>query len=118
VSPTSFTIADGGSQTFELIVSDDLLNPLVGGSTITVEANAGQVIGGEITLPDGQSFNQLVEGLTRFHFVLIDESPGEGDAVEPVTITLTVESENGNGSFILASGSILPPVMPTPTPTP
>lgn len=118
VSPTSFTIPDGGSQTFELIVSDDLLNPLVGGSTITVEANAGKVIGGDITLPDGQSFNQLVEGLTRFHFVLVDDGPGEGDAIEPVTITLSITSENGDGSFIIASGSILPPVMPTPTPTP
>ncbi|MEO8602312.1 MAG: hypothetical protein ABI629_07045, partial [bacterium] len=117
-SPTSFTLNDGGSQTFELIVSDDLLNPLVGGSTISVTANAGQIVGGDITLPDGQSFNQLVEGLTRFHFVLLDDDPGAGTAVQPVTITVTVTSDNGNGSFILASGSILPPVLPTATPTP
>ncbi|MFN8642980.1 MAG: Ig-like domain-containing protein [Candidatus Binatia bacterium] len=59
-SPTSFDIPDGGGQTFELLVHDDRDNLLVGGSTISVEANAGQVIGGDITVPDGESYNQLV----------------------------------------------------------
>ncbi|MBX3025747.1 Ig-like domain-containing protein [bacterium] len=110
--PTSFDIPDGGGQTFELLVHDDLRNPLVGGSTISVEANAGQVIGGDITIPDGQSFNQLVEGLTRFHFTLLDDTPGQGDADTPVTITVKVTSENGSLSAIVASGVIRKPAAP------
>ena len=105
-SPETFDIPDGGAQTFELLVHDDLVNPLVGGSTITVEANGGQVIGGEITVPDGESFNQLVEGLTRFHFTLLDDAPGEGDADTPVSITVTVSSDNGDVAVIVASGVI------------
>jgi hypothetical protein len=121
--PTSFTIPDGGTQGFSLIVSDDLLNPLVGGSTISITANAGEIIGGDITIPDGQSFNQLVPGRTLFSFVLNDASPGEGEAPEAVSITVTVTSENGSGTFIVASGVILPPpatptALPTATPVP
>jgi len=118
VSPTSFVIDDGGFQNFELIVSDDLLNPLVGGSTITVTSTAGTVVGGAITMPDGQSFNQLVDGLTRFHFSVLDAEPGTGDSVQQATVSVAIASENGSASFILAHGSILPPVSPTVTPTP
>jgi hypothetical protein len=50
---------------------------------------------------NGQSFNQLVTGLTRFDFILLD--------AEPVSITVTVTSPNGSGSLIVASGTILLP---------
>ncbi len=114
----NFIIPDGGSLGFTLEVHDDLLNPIVGGSSITVQANAGQVVGGNITVPDGQSFNQLVTGLTRFNFILLDNTPGEGTTPQTVNITVTVTSANGNGSTIVASGVILPPVnTPTPAPT-
>ncbi len=106
VSPTTFDIPDGGGQTFDLIVSDDLLNPLVGGSTITVEANGGTVIGGDITVPDGESFNQLKDGLTLFHFTLIDDAPGTGDTDTPISITVSITSDNGDASAIVASGVI------------
>ena len=94
---------------FTLEVHDYLLNPLVGGSSITVQANVGTIIGGSINVPDGQSFNQLVTGLTRFNFILLDADPGEGEADEPVSITVTVSSPNGGGSFIVAAGTILAP---------
>jgi Bacterial Ig-like domain (group 1) len=112
----NFVIPDGGSLGFTLEVHDDLLNPLVGGSSISVQANAGTIIGGNITVPDGQSFNQLVTGLTRFGFILLDPNPGEGMAAQPVNITVTVSSPNGNLSAIVASGTILP--APTPVPGP
>ena len=110
-SPTSFTIPDGGSQVFTLEVHDDLINPLVGGSTIVVSASAGKVVGGTINVPDGESFNQLVNGLTRFSFVVTDDAPGQGDADQPVTITVAVTSQNGNGEFIVASGTLLKPLV-------
>jgi len=120
--PTNgFVLEDGGAITFDLFVHDDLLNPLVGGSSVTVESNAGTIIGGAITVPDGQSFNQIVFGLTRFRFVLIDE-PG-GDMAQQARITVSVDSQNGDVSTIVASGTILPPAAtptsaPAPTATP
>ena len=113
----NFVIPDGGSESFTLEVHDDLVNPLVGGSTISVQATAGQVVGGSITVPDGESFNQLIDGLTRFHFVVLDDAPGQGTVPQVVQITVTVTSKNGNGSVIVAQGVLLPPVA-TPTPGP
>ena len=113
----NFVIADGGSLGFTLEVHDDLVNPLVGGSSISVQANNGSIIGGSITVPDGQSFNQLVFGLTRFHFILLDSAPGEGTVPLQVNVTVSVTSANGSGSAIVASGVILPPPA-TPTPAP
>ena len=103
-APTSFSIPVGGSQAFTLEVHDDLLNPVVGGSTITVASSVGSISGGTITVPDGESFNQIVYGLTRFSFVL---SAGE-NVGEPVdtSIVVTVTSQNGNGTFIVASGLV------------
>lgn len=106
VTPSSFTVPDGGSQTFILEVHDDLVNPLVGGSTITVTSNAGEVVGGNITIPDGQSFNQLVGGLTQFSFALVDDEPGDEEGPAPASITVTVTSQNGDGAFVLAGGTV------------
>src|SRR5262249_7269407 len=39
LSPSEFTIEDGGSATFTLIVGDADLNPLTGGSTISIQLN-------------------------------------------------------------------------------
>jgi hypothetical protein len=105
-SPTSFAIPDGGSAFFTLEVHDDLRNPLVGGSMINVSANAGTVTGGSITVPDGQSFNQLIDGLTRFGFVLADATPGDTNPPQAVSVTVTVTSPNGTGTFVVASGTI------------
>jgi len=106
LTPNGFTIPNGGAQSFSLEVHDDLLNPLVGGSTVTVSATKGQVIGGSITIPDGESFNQLVSGLTLFNFTLADGNSNETDPAEASTVTVTVTSPNGSGSFILASGTV------------
>jgi hypothetical protein len=103
-SPTSFAIPIGGSQLFTLEVHDDLWNPIVGGSTIAVTSSVGSISGGSITVPDGESFNQIVDGLTRFSFVL---SAGEnvGPPVQ-ASIVVTITSPNGNGTFIVATGTV------------
>jgi len=108
VSPASFAIPNGGSQLFTVEVHDDLRNPLVGGSTIAITVNGGLVFGSPITVPDGQSFNQLVNGLNRFSFVVSDAQPVEDPPQPPIatSVVVTVASENGSGSFILASGTI------------
>ena len=85
---------------------DGCFNPLVGGSTITVTVEGGKVSGGTITVPDGESFNQIVPGLTRFSFVVADPEPGDGKPAVSTAVVVTVVSENGNGTFVLASGTI------------
>jgi hypothetical protein len=117
----NFDIPNGGSLDFSIEVHDDLVNPLVGGSTIAIQATTGQIVGGSITIPDGESFNQLVDGLTRFHFSLLDSQPMR-TMPAIVQITATITSPNGNASFIIASGILeASPATPTPvpaTPTP
>jgi hypothetical protein len=98
-----FDVPNGGAISFTVNVHDDLVNPLVGGSTIAVNASAGDVSGGSITVPDAHSFNQLVPGLTQFTFVVQDPDSETLEST-PSTITLSVSSQNGNGTFILASG--------------
>jgi hypothetical protein len=106
MAPNTFAIGNGGSQTFTLEVHDDLLNPLVGGSTITITAGKAQVLGGSITVPDGESFNQLVSGLTQFAFTLADANPTDTDPPDAVNVVVTVSSPNGSGSFTIGSGTV------------
>jgi hypothetical protein len=89
-----------------MTVHDDLLNPLVGGSTISVAVNGAEVVGGEIEIPDGQSFNQLVDGLTRFSFVVADADPSDIDVPLATAVSVTIDSPNGGGTFIVATGTI------------
>lgn len=114
-APTFFSIPQGGSQAFTLEVHDDLLNPLVGGSTITVASAVGNVSGGTITVPDGESFNQIVDGLTRFSFVL---SAADTGPLVSTSIVVTVTSQNGTGTFVVATGLIPGKTAAAPTPTP
>jgi hypothetical protein len=104
---TPFSIANGGSIAFTINVHDDLFNPIVGGSTITVTSSFGTVSGGSITVPDGESFNQLIPGLTQFSFVLADaDSTKIASPPDPATVVVTVTSPNGNATTILTNGTI------------
>ncbi|MFQ5664877.1 MAG: Ig-like domain-containing protein [Candidatus Binatia bacterium] len=105
-SPTTFAVPQGGSQAFTLEVHDDLLNPLVGGSTVSITANGGDVVGADITIPDGHSFNQLVGGLTLFQFVVADADPADTDPPQSTSVVVTIDSPNGTGTFVVASGTI------------
>ena len=102
-----FTIANGGAMSFTIEVHDDLLNPIVGGSNIIVTSSAGGISGGNIAVPDGESFNRLVPGLTQFSFVLADSDPKTVSVPPaPATVVVTVTSPNGNVTAIVASGTI------------
>jgi hypothetical protein len=102
-----FTIPNGGSMSFTINVHDDKVNPIVGGSTISVTSSAGTVSGGSITVPDGESFNRLVPGLTQFTFVLADsDATTVATPPAPATVVVTVTSPNGNATTIMASGTI------------
>ncbi|MDM7914934.1 MAG: hypothetical protein QUU85_06665, partial [Candidatus Eisenbacteria bacterium] len=86
-----FDIPNGGSINITYRVRDANFNPLVGGTSITMSATAGE-LGGDVgfTLPDTQS-----RSYTMFGGTLSDDDP-ETNEPESVTITVTVTSQNGN----------------------
>jgi hypothetical protein len=88
-----FDLPNAGSIAIAFRVRDANGNPLVGGTSITVAATGGR-LGGDvgITLPDTQS-----QSYTYFSVVLSDADV-ETDLAEPVTVTVTVASENGGRS--------------------
>jgi hypothetical protein len=114
--PQEFEIPNGGCQDFTVQVYDDLFNPLVGGSTINITSQAGTVFGGAQTVPDGESFNQIVDGLNRFSFELCDSDDTQCKP-QGTSIVVTVTSPNDNITAIVARGSVDSGCTPS-TPTP
>lgn len=106
IDKPTFAVPDGGVEVFTLNVHDDLLNPIAPGSTIQITSNVGEVFGGDITVPDGQSFNRLVPGLTQFTFLLFDSDPLDTDLPEAASIQVQIDSPNGGGVFLIASGTV------------
>ncbi|HET6273406.1 MAG TPA: carboxypeptidase regulatory-like domain-containing protein [Bacteroidota bacterium] len=109
VNPTTFNIPDGGFQDFTFTVSDFLGHPLSEGTIISVQAtvppppdpnaqvNQVQLAfgrNGSLTLPD---VILPGPGRTAFGFRLSDGSTIV--AVTPVTVSITVTSENNNAYF-------------------
>jgi len=98
IDPTTFDIPEGGSQTFTIIVSDEVGAALVGGSTITVSATNATVSPTSFTIPenDADTSHGPVPGLTQFTVVLTNPttpapSASPGPATPPQTATLTVD---------------------------
>ena len=110
VTPTSFDIADGGSQAFSFNVWDYLGHPLAAGTKISVTATippppcpdcvqntilSSFGIGGSITLDD---YIFPGSGVTNFNFLLSDGNTSI-DLATPVTVLIAVSSQNGNVNF-------------------
>jgi len=134
-------IPAGGAVDYTLIVSDNpdpigrpgVGNPIVGGSTISVSVSGGRgrVLGiSSFTLPDAQTNNLIVDGISRFFFTVIDNAPTSS---EPSTdaVIVAIESDigglpaGGNGSVSVqdavtfeAAATPTPTVEPTGTPVP
>jgi hypothetical protein len=126
LTPSPFTMPDGGGQQFTLVVADDLNNPIAGGSQveIAITGNADLVgVPGTIILPDAETFGQLIEGVNKFTFRVEDNKPGT-TTEERVVVTVNVTSDpeslpaGGNGSRTTSSiGTIQAMLTPTFTPT-
>jgi hypothetical protein len=101
-----FHLLPGASMSFTIDVHDDLVNPLVGGSTIAITASAGTVTGGGITVPDCQSFNRLVDGKTRFSFTL--SADAALTETKHAIISVTITSPNGSLTSKLTEGDLGP----------
>jgi adhesin/invasin len=90
VTPDSFAVADGGSQSFTFRVHDLNGNPLTAGTKITVESTLGELIGDiDMTLPDTQS-----PGWTEFSFQLTDEVAGDTGPPQSCFVTISVQSSS------------------------
>lgn len=100
LSPLSFNIPNGGSQNFIIRLHDLYNNPLTEGTTISIQANKGEILGpSSITIPDTQS-----RLWTEFHFGLLDE---RGDTLNPRSCKVTVDVKSPNGdAWIQAYGII------------
>ncbi len=107
VSPTTFSIANGGAQVFRFAVSDRYFHPLAAGTEITVAADVppppdpntpmNQVqlsfgFRGKVTLED---YLFRGPGTTDFAFTLSDGTTNITQTT-PVSLTITVSSPNGN----------------------
>ena len=107
VSPTTFSIANGGAQVFRFTVSDRYYHPLAAGTEIAVSAEVppppdpntpmNQVqlsfgFRGKVTLED---YIFRGPGTTDFAFTLSDGTTNITQTTS-VSVTITVTSPNGN----------------------
>ncbi len=101
-NPSSgFTIADGTSQTFSLIVCDQNLNALIGGTTVSISADKGDFSGvNDYTFPD-----LFIVGPVELWFTIGDSSPLDTDPAEAVTIEIIVNYK-GTDYYAWVYGSI------------
>ncbi len=98
VSPTSFAVPNGGSQTFTFSVHDVNGNPMTAGTSVSVSSSVGSIVGNvDVTLPDTQS-----AGWTSFSFMLMDDDSGDTEPAETCVLSISVTSaNNGNASAII-----------------
>ena len=99
VSPTSFDIDNGGSQSFTYTVTDEFGNPLAPGNRYTVSVSTA----GEATVAGDVSINMpdVQFGNTSFGFVLTDNNADEVN-IAPATILINVDGPNGIASISVA----------------
>ncbi len=124
---SGFTIPDGGGETFTLLISDSLNNPIVGGSTVAITPGEGLTLQGipaSFTIPDATTFGQTIGGVNAFTFTVIDAEPGQGDTDQSVEVLVTITSApttnapGGNGSVSVSRiGTLQAPPVPTAMPT-
>lgn len=91
VSPTSFSIPNGGSQNFTYIVADENNNPIASGNTISVTVEGNVKTRGDVSvnMPDTQS-----RAWTIFNFSVEDSDPTKIELAN-VYIKIRVAGVNG-----------------------
>ncbi|PID61975.1 MAG: hypothetical protein CR986_02280 [Ignavibacteriae bacterium] len=98
VSPSSFTLANGGSQTFTYTLMDVNGNPLSEGQTVKVSIESKNVVLSgdiDIEMPDTQS-----KTWTRFSFTAYDALP-DSIAVENVKIKVATTGKNSDKKVMI-----------------
>lgn len=95
LSPTTFDIANGGSQSFILTVTDMNGNPLASGTTITISTDGGaaKIFGSSTSMLDSYSTGP---GTTIFGFEVADGNP---DETKLATLAITATVSTSGHSF-------------------
>jgi hypothetical protein len=109
VSPSyTINVLRGGSQTFDVNISDQFGNPLAPGTTISSSIDFtppentqwSAKIGGLPTDPFGD-YMFRGSGTTNFHLQVIDATPGGTPNPMPVVVKITVNGPNGTATVYL-----------------
>lgn len=107
---SGLTLSDGGTQSLEYSVADENGNPLVGGTSIKLSLTGSNDVrlDGDINvlLPDTQDKSRF----TRFSFTLTDTKPLDAGRDQPLSISISVTSLNGNKTYTF-TGILLAPVI-------
>jgi hypothetical protein len=96
VDPSTFDIANGGSQSFNYTIEDIYGNPMSEGQTInvTIDSEFYDIAGAtEVKFPDTQS-----KSWTSFSFVAFD-TDADTAAVETITIKIATSGANGEVAY-------------------
>lgn len=103
VSPSTFNIGPGGSQTFTMTVTDINNNPLPYNTQISVTPSDGMTVNGEtdISVPNALSPGP---GVTQFTFTAQDSDDESSDSQE-VSILIEVETPGGYRATKTITGS-------------
>jgi hypothetical protein len=99
ITPMTFDIPNGGSQTFNYEVKDQNDNPLSSGTSISVNVEGENVkTGGEmsINVPDTQS-----KGWTKFSFFIYD-SVDTLVVAKKITVRITTTGPNGDAQLTIS----------------
>lgn len=94
VTPSNFDISNGGSETFDVTITDQNGNPMAAGTQIEVSTSQGLEASGDIVdLELGDHF-EPGEGTTEFRITISDADPDEVvDTNGSFTITVTAPSD-------------------------
>ncbi len=99
-SPTTFSIPEGGIQSFSYVLSDQFSNPLAGGTSVRVTVDGEDVKAQgdiDVLLPDTQS-----RAWTQFNFVVWDALVDTVNQLTPVVISIKADGPNGKAQVILS----------------
>ncbi len=102
VNPSSFSLENGGSQSFSYAIADVNGNPMSEGQTIgvSIESEFIEVAGAtEVRFPDTQS-----QSWTAFSFIAFDTKP-DTVLVENVTIEIGTSGSNGDLTIVLTGSA-------------
>ena len=102
VTPSTFDIPDGGSQRFEMTITDINGNPLPYNTSITVEPPDGMTVDGDVNVSVPNTLFPG-EGVTDFVFTARD-TDNESDQSQEVSIVITVETPGGYRATRTISG--------------
>lgn len=114
LSPQSFSIPVGGSQSFTFTLEDEYGNPPVAGTTVTVEPCDGATVEGfpESGYVQADTASTNWSGTMSFS-IRGEADPAEGDLNKPCDVTVTVtppdEGEQGNNGAVrydISTGTI------------